>query len=621
MSQTSTPLTPPADSSIPPRSSFVVLGVVLVLLFLLVRLPGLMVMPIFGDEAIYLRWADLVRAGHPWVCLVDPKPPLHFWLLAAVVNWTADPLAGARGLSVVAGLFSILAGLGLCMEIAHLIREPAQVAGKQARPLPEGRSLGLLFAVLMIFCPFLAFYQRLATADALFILELLTAVWMSLRWSRRLANGAGARGMMVQTVLLGLAMAAAMLTRQGLSYTLWGMPVAAYFLHARGDGIKRTGIRGVLHLAGAGVIAGVLWIPYLRADMEKFVQSTRTDWPLEHPGTPVPTDSDLRRMELKRRVLYQSQFTESVDRLKIARDNSLATFIPTTTRPAARLDAPTNAAAVPVTGWFYFYLTPGVYAAGILGLVWLCVRRQWLVLGLLLAWLVVMLAPVLLLSAVIYSRYTLAGAIPLLLAGAYLVTDLLGLIFTSGMPKAVNWSLAGLTMVVLGVIPMRDMGRQSHDWENQTLTERDRYQYITGWPAGQASQRAIQFLSIVASESPITVITDHHWGTPSDALWVYLSRKPNVRLYYISWLGTEPILQRAADGTVKLRADKWLYTKPESVRLSPEVPVLFLTHDPLGDSPAVQNLRKTNPNLPQEIPFYGVGDETNADRVLMFYLR
>src|SRR5262245_32633838 len=90
----------------PQRSSLALLLTVLGLFYLLIRGPGMMALPVFGDEAIYMRWADLARDGHPWVSLVDPKPPLHFWLLALVQGWTADPLTAARGLSVAAGLLT-----------------------------------------------------------------------------------------------------------------------------------------------------------------------------------------------------------------------------------------------------------------------------------------------------------------------------------------------------------------------------------------------------------------------------------------------------------------------------------------------------------------------------------
>jgi hypothetical protein len=236
-----------------------------------------------------------------------------------------------------------------------------------------------------------------------------------------------------------------------------------------------------------------------------------------------------------------------------------------------------------------------------------------------------MLGPIVLLSAVLRSRYTLAGAIPLLLAAAYLVVDLLGVILSLQVPAVLRWLLAALLLAGLGLMPLRELNRQTHDWSHQTLTtERpfpDRDQYITGWTAGLATQRAIQFIRILAADTPVVVITDNGWGTPSDALWVYLARVPNVQLYYISWRGQKPLLPPAGDDAVLLRQDKWLYTPAAPVKLDPNIPVLFLTKDPLDGPSAEKVLRPIDPNLPPGIPFYGLEQDPHADHVTMFHLR
>src|SRR4051812_44499366 len=174
-----------------PNSSFWLISTILALLCLVLRAANITALPIFSDEAIYLRWAQLIRAGYPWISVVDPKPPLHFWLIAAVYDFSTDPLRAARMLSAFAGALTIPAIMLLAEELGHLIGQPQTDQGGVA-PLPSGRVLGLLAALFAIFCPFLAFYQRLASADALFVLEMLLALWLSLRWARRAAEGQNA---------------------------------------------------------------------------------------------------------------------------------------------------------------------------------------------------------------------------------------------------------------------------------------------------------------------------------------------------------------------------------------------------------------------------------------------
>ena len=121
----------PASDSGAPRGSYLLLLVVLALFCLLIRAQQLLALPIFGDEAIYLRWAQLVRAGHPWVSLADPKPPLHFWLLAAIYPLTADPLlADDDTLPPLQGITALTPGLP---NRVHLAQPPATVPLNGAR--------------------------------------------------------------------------------------------------------------------------------------------------------------------------------------------------------------------------------------------------------------------------------------------------------------------------------------------------------------------------------------------------------------------------------------------------------------------------------------------------------
>lgn len=74
--------------------------------YLVLRLPGLRGLSVFADEAIYTRYGQLIARdplGNAFVSLVDPKPPLHFWILAAVMGLAADPLLPARVVAVLVG--------------------------------------------------------------------------------------------------------------------------------------------------------------------------------------------------------------------------------------------------------------------------------------------------------------------------------------------------------------------------------------------------------------------------------------------------------------------------------------------------------------------------------------
>jgi len=165
------------------------------------------------------------------------------------------------------------------------------------------------------------------------------------------------------------------------------------------------------------------------------------------------------------------------------------------------------------------------------------------------------------------------------------------------------------------------------DWREQTLTWggrdvlADRYQYLTGWSAGLATREAIAFLEQKARENPgkpMVIVTTNGWGTPADAVWVYLSREKNVQLYYTV---TKALLRPGPEGgTYRLQDDKWLFTPERSVRLPAGAPVYFVTNDPVHADvavPAAAYYKDANPSLPPPQRFYGVeGDK--GERVAVF---
>jgi 4-amino-4-deoxy-L-arabinose transferase-like glycosyltransferase len=591
-------------------SSYVLLAVILGLVCLLVRAQGLMALPIFGDEAIYLRWAQLIREGHPWVSLADPKPPLHFWLIAGVFGWAKDPLAAARAISVAAGVISVPAVMGVCVELGHLLRKSWGHEGA------SGKAAGAMAAILLIFCPFASFYQRLATADALFVAEMLLAVWAGLAWARK--GWAGERGAWAAAIGLGVVMGAAMMTRQGLSYTLWAVPAAAVIAAARG-GLSKAGrrvARVIGQLVLAGVIAGAMWAPYLTANPESAVRDAQAE---------APAGKTVRAVDIVRtRVLYQEKFSDVTDRGAVVRRNAARTFLPRWTDARGREDA----------GWLWMYLTWPVYLAGVAGLLWLCVRGQWWVAAVLALWLAVILGPVVLLGNTVYSRYVLAGAIVLVVLAGWMAAELLSLVFLlpgrSG--AAAAWTVTAGTLVGLLWLPMREIGRQTNDWRRQTLGLQDRYQYLTGWTAGKATMGAVRFIAQMArdlSDKPrpgmeggLVVITDTAWGLPADAVWVYLSRQPGVRVYWTSRSG-EPVLVPVDESngpdrrTFWLRPEKWLFLPQEPVAIPANALVLYVTNDPIhagdGDHRAAGYLKKLNPNLRLMETFNGIAGAVSDD--------
>jgi len=89
---------------------WVILGGVGILLFaLLIRLYHLTLIPVFVDEAIYIRWAQVMGAEPTlrFLPLSDGKQPLFMWFLMFYIKYLADPLFAGRILSVISGIGTI----------------------------------------------------------------------------------------------------------------------------------------------------------------------------------------------------------------------------------------------------------------------------------------------------------------------------------------------------------------------------------------------------------------------------------------------------------------------------------------------------------------------------------
>ncbi len=214
---------------------------------LVLRLIRIRAMPVFNDEAIALRWAQVTRES--WVHafatpLRDPKPPLQTILLALFVRLGNDPVLVGRCVSAV-----------IAMTTTYILALLADELFPDRRP-------GLIVACLAAASPFLAFHQRLATVDALFFLESVVVLWLALR----------------ARALFGAALGVALETRGVFSVLL--APVALLASYKR-DRSVRTAALGFL-------VAVVLWLPYLTAQPSAYAQGI------------LP--------ELRRRILYQSQF-------------------------------------------------------------------------------------------------------------------------------------------------------------------------------------------------------------------------------------------------------------------------------------------------------------------------
>ncbi len=135
-----------------------------IILLLLTRTANLTRLPIFCDEAIYIRWSQIAwkEASLRFISLTDGKQPFQTWITIPFLKVFPDPLVAGR-------LPAALAGITL----------PFVLGALSFLLYPKSKKMPLLVFFLAIFCPYLLLYSRMALAEAWLTLFAAGAVFFS----------------------------------------------------------------------------------------------------------------------------------------------------------------------------------------------------------------------------------------------------------------------------------------------------------------------------------------------------------------------------------------------------------------------------------------------------------
>ncbi len=125
------------------------------LFYLVTHFYQLTLLPVFADEAIYIRWAQLIIddwSRYLFFPLNDGKTPFFIWLLVPFQYFFTDQLLAGRTLSGLIGLAQIL------------------LSGYLARQLGAREKTSWLVMILSSILPFWYFHHRMALIDGLMTL-------------------------------------------------------------------------------------------------------------------------------------------------------------------------------------------------------------------------------------------------------------------------------------------------------------------------------------------------------------------------------------------------------------------------------------------------------------------
>ncbi len=207
----------------------VLAGIAIVLLYFILRLPNLTLQPIFADEAIYIRWAQVMRAEPTlrFLPLSDGKTPLFMWTMVPIFKIFSDPLVAGRILSVVSGFMTMVGIFMLALKIFN----------------PR---TAFLSAFIYTIVPYTLFFDRLALVDSMLCAFTIWAIYFAI-WLVQLPR-------LDKSMILGFLLGGALLVKTPAIFNLLVLPITGLGYKIKKNQ-RKTFLKLLLYWAFSIVIA------------------------------------------------------------------------------------------------------------------------------------------------------------------------------------------------------------------------------------------------------------------------------------------------------------------------------------------------------------------------------
>lgn len=197
-------------------------------IYLATRLILLGNLPIFTDEALYIRWAQIASQDSNWrfISLTDGKQPMYIWFGIFFLRIINDPIIAMRGVSVLCG-FASLIGLWLL-----------------SYELFKSKKVAFFSSILYVAYPFSTVYDRMALYDSMVGAFAIFAIYFSILLVRKMRIDIA--------YTLGVILGGGMLTKSSANFSIILLPLTLILLNFKDKKWIRKIIKwGVLALAAA----------------------------------------------------------------------------------------------------------------------------------------------------------------------------------------------------------------------------------------------------------------------------------------------------------------------------------------------------------------------------------
>jgi len=441
----------------------------LVTAYFITRLINLTKLPIFTDEAIYIRWSQIGERDANWrfISLTDGKQPLFTWIMMVFLRLLpTDPLFSGR-------LVSVLAGLGTLVGLWFLAYE-----------LFKSRRIAILASFLYLISPFGLVYDRMALYDSLVAAFYVWNLYLGILLARYQRLDAA--------LILGLTLGAGMLNKSSGFLSLYLLPTTILVFSWR----KVNRLKQLARWVGLLLVSAVL---------SQLVYSVLRLSPLLH-------------MVTQKDALFVYSFHEWLShpwQFFIGNFKGLS-------------------------DWLVRYLSKPLLVVSLLPLVFFW--RQGRAKALLYLWWLAPFIALALFGRVLYPRFILFMAMPLLILAAIPLAWLLG-----------RWGRKVFCWIILLVIVWPSLYTDYFVIANPLyapIPYADRGQYIDSWPSGWGIKEVNQYLGEQAKHGKAAVYTEGTFGLLPAAIEIYLVDNPNLKIRGIWPLPQDPpaeILKDAAE--------------------------------------------------------------------------
>ena len=206
-----------------------ILGGIFILALFSLRFFHLTIIPVFADEAIYIRWSQVMRVEETlrFLPLSDGKEPLFMWITIAFLKLIHDPLTAGRIVSVLSGLGTLI-GTSFLTYLLFKNKKVALIAG-------------LIYAV----SPFSFFFDRMALVDSMLTMfGVWTFIFAYLAFTKERLDCA---------MLAGFALGGAWLTKSPALFFAIMLPTLWFFIKSPKRLVKIVPLTIVTLIIGYGM--------------------------------------------------------------------------------------------------------------------------------------------------------------------------------------------------------------------------------------------------------------------------------------------------------------------------------------------------------------------------------